>query len=305
MENQTDISQVRRNLSRIGWSMCLMLVVTAVIQIAVVQFASYPVLFAIQTNSWIRYALLIVPQYLVAMPLAAYLLRGQRPEIPAKTLDARQFRIIICIVYFLIYAGNIIGRIVTTIISAIAGSNMSNAVSTLVTGSDLLPRFVVLVLIAPVAEEIFFRKLLIEKLLPYGERVAVITSGLIFGLVHGNFSQFFYAFALGLALGYIYIKTGNLTYTILLHMAVNLMGSIVGPAVINAGTLLMSAFGLFMLTVAIAGLTLMIKYHKQIRFKSGQIALPNWRVVFLNAGMILFFAVCAAVFAISTYSSLT
>ena len=239
------------------------------------------------------------------MPAAALLLRGQKSVIPSKTLNARQFLIILCIVYFLIYAGNLLGRVATTIISAIFGNNMSNVVSTLITASDVLPNFVVLVLLAPIAEELFFRKLLIGRLSQYGERVAVITSGLIFGLVHGNLTQFFYAFALGLALGYIYIKTGKLTYTILLHAAVNLMGSIVGQAVLSGGNMLIMTFGLFMLAVGFIGLTLFIKYYKQIHFKHGPIEVPNWKFVFLNAGMIVFFIVCTAAFALSTYSALT
>ena len=45
-----------------------------------------------------------------------------------------------------------------------------------------------------------FRKLLIDRIVPFGQRVAVVVSGLAFGLFHGNFYQFFYAFSLGAVL---------------------------------------------------------------------------------------------------------
>ncbi len=88
--------------------------------------------------------------------------------------------------------------------------------------------FVIAVLIAPTAEELLFRKLLTERIVKYGELAAVLASGLFFGLFHGNLNQFSYAFLLGLFLGFIYVKTGKLGYTIGLHMAINFIGSSLG-----------------------------------------------------------------------------
>ena len=89
---------------------------------------------------------------------------------------------------------------------------------------------------APVAEELIFRKALIDGLSRYGEGAAVFASGLVFGLAHGNFSQCFYAFGLGLAFGYIYVKSGKIHLTILPHAALNcisvLMSKLVLPRVL-------------------------------------------------------------------------
>ena len=41
-------------------------------------------------------------------------------------------------------------------------------------------------------------------------------------------NQFSYAFLIGLFLGFIYVKTGKLGYTIGLHMAINFIGSSLG-----------------------------------------------------------------------------
>ena len=78
------------------------------------------------------------------------------------------------------------------------------------------------------AEELLFRKLLTERIVKYGELPAVLASGLFFGLFHGNLNQFSYAFLIGLFLGFIYVKTGKLRYTIGLHMAINFIGSSLG-----------------------------------------------------------------------------
>ena len=77
------------------------------------------------------------------------------------------------------------------------------------TSSNLWVNLFIMVLCAPVAEELIFRKLLIDRLTQYGEGVAVLFSGLMFGLFHGNLNQFVYAFVLGLCFGFIYVKTGD------------------------------------------------------------------------------------------------
>lgn len=78
-------------------------------------------------------------------------------------------------------------------------------------------------LIAPAAEELLFRRLLLRRLRPYGERFALVASALCFGLFHGNLNQFFYAFLLGLVLAELALSTGCLWQAVLLHALVNLL----------------------------------------------------------------------------------
>ena len=68
--------------------------------------------------------------------------------------------------------------------------------------------------LAPVFEELVFRKVLVDHVLPFGEWPAILFSGITFGLFHGNLTQFFYAALLGMVLAYVYIRTGNILYSI-------------------------------------------------------------------------------------------
>ena len=76
-------------------------------------------------------------------------------------------------------------------------------------------------------EELIFRKFLIDRTYRYGEWTAILTSGLMFGLSHGNLAQFFFTTLIGGLLAYIYIRTGKIWYTIALHMTLNLATSVV------------------------------------------------------------------------------
>ena len=77
--------------------------------------------------------------------------------------------------------------------------------------------FFMLVVIAPVFEEFIFRGVILHALKPYGNGLAIFTSGILFGLYHGNFQQCFYTAAAGIALAYIADVTGSIFPTTVIH----------------------------------------------------------------------------------------
>lgn len=83
-----------------------------------------------------------------------------------------------------------------------------------------------LVVIAPLFEEFWFRGIVLQSLRPYGNGFAIFVSGLIFGLTHANFSQFFYASVLGICLGYIAVSTKSIITTTIMHAMFNGMSGI-------------------------------------------------------------------------------
>jgi len=78
-----------------------------------------------------------------------------------------------------------------------------------------------LVVIAPVFEEIWVRGIMYDALKPYGCGMAIIISSVLFGLMHGTLHTLFYTTALGFALGYVRYATGSLFVTTVLHALIN------------------------------------------------------------------------------------
>lgn len=289
----------RRVFTRTGFALLVMVTITVALQMA-----GFRIFVWGMENEWLRYALAVLPQYLIAMPLSALIMR-KKPVMPVakKKLKAGQFMIIILICFAIMYAGNLTGSLINLLIQAIAQSDMSNLVELLIAGSSIWANLVFVVLLAPIAEELFFRKLLIPKLLPFGEKPAIVLSGLAFGLIHGNLTQFFYAFGLGLAFGYIFVKTGKVTYTIILHMIINLFGSVIGVLALSAGLIATGLYGLLIICMAIAGIVLFFVNKKRIMMSAGLLGVSKGKsAVYLNAGMILFYIVSVVVFAMNTYS---
>lgn len=81
---------------------------------------------------------------------------------------------------------------------------------------------VALVVIAPVAEEVFFRGVVYNAWLrEYGTRAAIFGSAILFGFIHGSAFLFLPIAALGVVLALLYRATGSLPATIALHAGYN------------------------------------------------------------------------------------
>lgn len=109
----------------------------------------------------------------------------------------------------------------------------SNVVDNLIYADDswlyLFVGIITVGIVIPILEELIFRRLVIDSTSKYGFGAAIMISAFTFAVYHGNFTQFFYAFMLGLIFAYIYCNTGKLRYTVLLHMGYNLYASAVIP----------------------------------------------------------------------------
>lgn len=80
-----------------------------------------------------------------------------------------------------------------------------------------------IVVMAPIAEELLFRGAIQGHLLRKWKKpaAAITVSSLVFGVIHGNPAQIPFAFVLGLALGWMYYRSGSLIPGILMHFINN------------------------------------------------------------------------------------
>ena len=82
--------------------------------------------------------------------------------------------------------------------------------------------FLTVVIGAPIFEEILFRGIFLTHHMKYGCWHAIIVSGILFGLIHQNHQQMFFAAALGIIFGYIDVKAGSIIPSVIAHVTVNL-----------------------------------------------------------------------------------
>lgn len=205
--------------------------------------------------------------------------------------------------------GNLIGQLLMFLAALLTGWSVTNGVEELILNMEPWCIFLVTVAVAPVLEELLFRKFLLDRVACYGQLTAVLMSGLLFALAHGNFYQFFYAFALGAVFAYVYLRTGRIRYPIALHILVNFSGSILPilmlhfmEANVTAGSLLVLGWYLVLGACVIGAAVLLILGRKQIWFYRMPVRVPAGRwvaAVCVNAGMILFFVYSLLRFALA------
>lgn len=90
-----------------------------------------------------------------------------------------------------------------------------------------IPSILILIIIQPIAEEIFFRGFLLDKFKNlFGKNIAIFFSSLLFGLAHlsyGNIYPAILTFIIGLLLAVLVVKTKNLYSSIIAHILFNLI----------------------------------------------------------------------------------
>lgn len=78
-------------------------------------------------------------------------------------------------------------------------------------------------LLAPILEELLFRGAIQGAMMRFFKNpwVGIIVAALLFGIIHGNPIQIFYASCLGIAFGWVYYRTGSLLPAIVGHIVNN------------------------------------------------------------------------------------
>ncbi|HBB29844.1 MAG TPA: hypothetical protein DC000_11505 [Clostridiales bacterium] len=133
------------------------------------------------------------------------------------------------------------------------------------TSSNVIYTIVGACLKAPIVEEIIFRKVMINKLVGYGEKLAIIVSSFAFALFHGNLYQLLYAFVLGAIFAYITIKSGTIKYAVILHIIINMLGSVIIPYFIMSSNGIVAGTTAIILFISIfAGIILFMSKRKEL-----------------------------------------
>ena len=82
--------------------------------------------------------------------------------------------------------------------------------------------YVILLCVSPAFfEEFLFRGVILSGLKKYNKHMAVFVSALIFMLMHGGPDQTIHQFILGVVFGYVFVATGSLWPSILMHFVNN------------------------------------------------------------------------------------
>lgn len=268
-----------KEISYAGFICLLLYASGAALQMMLSAAAGSSAMGIMDTKGWLT---VFLPLYAAAFPLGLFLMgRKRNPESmqpPAWEMTPARLAACLAAAVFLMSAGSMIGNLLNMGLGQLTGRTSADSAQLLAAAGDSFWKIFFVVIAGPVFEELFFRKALIDRLVPLGERFAILFSAAAFGLFHGNLVQLCYAFLLGLLFAWIYVRTRQIRWTIGLHMLINFIGSVLSPKLLMTGGDLSAAAVLFTLILAglmAAGLIVIIKYAGEIYFTRRERELPR------------------------------
>ncbi len=224
-----------KSFSRCALSLVLFsLIASAVIyavEIAIVLIYGAGTANEIFTSNYFMWAMQVLGPYIIAFPILLLITKGlPRARYKSSKLAAGEFLTVFLISCGVMVFGSVISNLISAAIEIAFGVPVVDVTSDIILSTPLWIILAVVVVIGPIVEEIIFRKVFIDRMSIYGDRLAIVVSSVLFGLFHGNISQLIYATALGCVLGYVYTKTRKIKYTVALHILLNFFGTV--PSII-------------------------------------------------------------------------
>ncbi|MBQ2734335.1 MAG: CPBP family intramembrane metalloprotease [Clostridia bacterium] len=306
-----DLAPARRQIGTVALAIAFIFAGSLLLQVLAVTVLE---LFAPQLKYEPWYAITVSSSamYLV-MPFSLFLYRTAEARKPTETkaLSIPVFLGLVAICFSVSFLGNIVGTVVNTIVSSLTGRDAVNELEALTVNTPFWANLLFCGILAPLMEEIFFRKLVIDRLRGFGDLPAILLSGIAFGLLHGNFNQFFYATFMGLLFGYVYLYTGKLRYTVALHAAINLVSGVGMTELIKRidldllasaplqqlstqpiAILLLLLYYIFLWGCFVGAIVAVSQLYKHVRFTKAEQPLTKleWRAVLLKNPSVWLFA---------------
>ena len=276
-------------------------------------------------NDLIMWLGTFLPIFIVGYPVG-YLMMKNLPtsDFEDNKLNFKSFIVYFCICYTFMYFGNIIGNLLSSVLSNGDASNPLN--NYIMSDANIFIRIAIFVVLSPLCEELIFRKVIIDRTVRFGQKTAIAFSAVMFALFHLNLYQIFYAFGIGLVFGHVYVKTHDIKYSFMLHALLNFMGSILSTLVLSTldmellneiaeagyvvtidentisklfpGALILLIWIIFIFALSIAGFVLFVKNIRKVKYPDMPEQLEKGTVfntVYLNVGVIVFICLCASV----------
>lgn len=199
---------------KVNW-LFLVIILVHIAVVMLLHWAGNRISFSIIANFLLSEAIIIGPAILFLLPM-----KGRFNE----ALGFHKIRISTC---FMIVLFTLLIMPLVTVLNAVSMFFTDNAVAAMqddIVGVPLVVMWLLIGVYGPFCEEFVFRGILYSGYKRTGKMIgAVLLSALTFGLMHMNFNQALYAFAIGVLLAMLVEVTGSLWASTLCHMIFNSM----------------------------------------------------------------------------------
>lgn len=164
--------------------------------------------------------LLILSQLILFLPAGIYIARN-----PKRFKDGLRLKLISPITVILLFLFTIsitpLMGFLNSLSLLFSKAVIVESVTNVTSNYSLSTAIIVVCLLPGIFEELAYRGTYYAEYRKVGKKRAILFSGLLFGLLHMNFNQFFYTFVMGMILALVLEATDSLISTMLIHFYSN------------------------------------------------------------------------------------
>lgn len=161
----------------------------------------------------------VVSQLLILIPAIVYLIITKQNVFRLIRFNKINISTILLIIVFT-YAITPLLNLINAV-SMLFSSNLIQDVAKNVVGDNLLIGLLLMAVTPAIVEEVTYRGILYNTYKENNTWKAILFSALMFGAIHMNFNQFFYAAFLGIVMALILEATNSIISTMLMHFVFN------------------------------------------------------------------------------------
>lgn len=193
-------------------------------------------------NQGVGFALNIIIQIVLMLVLPVIMFTVLRKQKLKDTLNNFNFKkisfkaiIISVLIGFLIYGLTVFVASFFSLVLSLLGyePGSSGEVISSYPIWMLIVNLAVSAVLPGICEEVAHRGMLVHAYRPLGIKKAILLSGLLFGLMHLNIDQFFYATLIGFLFGFITIMTDSIYPSMIMHFMNNAISTFLQFSLIN------------------------------------------------------------------------
>lgn len=238
-----------------------------------VDAAGYGLLLHTLITVVLRAAQLLLPALVAYTVSGIGLRRRETPvsivnRLPASALFAAGTGALIVLRWFVTAVAGLLTRIGVILPEySVSYQNDSLGIAILLLTGAILPA---------ICEELFYRRLLMQLLLPFGTTAAVIFTSLLFGIMHSYPQAMLYAALSGVVLGTCALHESGMKLCIPIHLTVNLITVLRAALPFAPGadertvTLILTAVEIAMVIAGIAGSLQILRVYRHSRNENGK-----------------------------------
>ncbi len=217
--------QVKKEVNRAGWLIVGISLTYILIQAALWKY------FAVMRDSGKNaelpyYMSLILGQAMIVIPALIYIVIDKGnclKRIACGTITVANILKLIVLAYLISPVMTFINALSTLFVDNVVTDTLEQAVDT-----PIAILIILIGVIPAVMEEVVFRGILYHQFRMQHIGKAMLMSALLFGCIHMNFNQFFYATIVGFFFALLIEATGSILSSIVIHFVINTSNAVMG-----------------------------------------------------------------------------